>query len=148
MPNQIANFLNLSEPELYTGHSFRRTSATLLVDAGADITTLKRHGGSKSSTITEGYIEHSITNKRKIGEQITSSISLNPSSTSTGKSKSSTPAMKRLKMTEEGHVQAEAQPSTSKAYDSVGVEKQNENSSFHFNNCSMTIQIFGNKQVD
>ena len=43
MPRIIANFLNLDNPELYTGHSFRRTSATLLADSGANITTLKRH---------------------------------------------------------------------------------------------------------
>lgn len=56
MPKQIAKFLNLRDPEKYTGYSFRRTSATLLVDTGADITTLKRHGGWKSNTVAEGYI--------------------------------------------------------------------------------------------
>ena len=48
----------------------RRTSATLLVDTGADITTLKRHGGWRSSTVAEGYIEDSLANKRNIGRKI------------------------------------------------------------------------------
>ena len=44
MPRIAAQFLKLSEPERYTSHTFRRTSATLLADSGADILTLKRHG--------------------------------------------------------------------------------------------------------
>ncbi|CAI6366167.1 unnamed protein product [Macrosiphum euphorbiae] len=82
MPKEIANYLNLPDPQAYTGHSFRRTSATLLADSGGDITTLKRHGGWKSSQIAEGYIEDSINNKKKIFNQITESIT-NPSSTQT-----------------------------------------------------------------
>ncbi|KAL7297925.1 hypothetical protein TKK_0009095 [Trichogramma kaykai] len=56
MPKEIALFLGLPNAKSYTGHSFRRTSATLFVDAGADSTVLKRHGGWKSSTVAEGYI--------------------------------------------------------------------------------------------
>lgn len=56
MPKEIAKYLNLEDSELYTGHSFRRTSATLYVDAGADLTMLKRHGAWKSSTVAEGNI--------------------------------------------------------------------------------------------
>ena len=77
MPSVIAQFLNLSDVERYTSHSFRRTSATLLVDAGADITTLKRHGGWKSNSVAEGYIENSINNKRKVGQQIEESVTRN-----------------------------------------------------------------------
>lgn len=54
MPNTIPTYLNLPDPHPYTGHSFIRTSATLLADSGADITTLKRHGGWKSTTVAEG----------------------------------------------------------------------------------------------
>lgn len=77
MPKEVAEYLNLPNAETYTGHSFRRTSATLLVDAGADITTLKRHGGWKSNTVAEGYISDSLNNKKKICQQITSGIVLN-----------------------------------------------------------------------
>ena len=74
LPQEIAEYLELPNPKTYTGHSFRRTSATLLADAGADMTTLKRHGGWKSSNVAEGYIEDSIQNKRKICNKILRSI--------------------------------------------------------------------------
>lgn len=64
----------MSDAKAYTGHSFRRTSATLLADSGADITTLKRHGAWESTSVAEGYIENSVQSKRKIGQQIASSI--------------------------------------------------------------------------
>lgn len=73
-PKVIATFLQLENPQKYTGHSFRRTSATLLADAGADILTLKRHGGWRSSTIAEGYVSESVQNKRKIGNLICTRI--------------------------------------------------------------------------
>lgn len=70
-------YLKLDNANLYTGHSFRRTSATLLADSGANITAIKRHGGWLSDKVAEGYIEESVGNKRKIGKMITSSIQLN-----------------------------------------------------------------------
>lgn len=82
MPKEIAKYLGLPNIELYTGHSFRRTSATLLADAGADITQIKRHGGWKSDTVAEGYIENSVQNKNKISCQIGNSITLKTSSDS------------------------------------------------------------------
>lgn len=74
MPKMIANYLNLPDAESYTGHCFRRTSATVLADSGADLVTLKRHGGWKSNGVAEGYIENSIQNKRNIGKRIANSI--------------------------------------------------------------------------
>lgn len=74
MPMKIAEYLKLAEPKLYTGHCFRRTSATVLADSGADLTTLKRHGGWKSNQVAEGYIEDSVENKRRIGKRISDSI--------------------------------------------------------------------------
>ncbi|KAK4875561.1 hypothetical protein RN001_011983 [Aquatica leii] len=41
----VANYLQLKDANLYTGHCFRRTSATFLASASLDILTLKRHGG-------------------------------------------------------------------------------------------------------
>ena len=73
-PYKVAEWLELPDPKLYTGHSFRRTSATLLANAGASMGTLKRHGGWKSAKIAEGYIEESVNNKRKICQQITESL--------------------------------------------------------------------------
>ncbi|KAJ8960468.1 hypothetical protein NQ318_013752 [Aromia moschata] len=37
MAKQIATFLKLPNPHLYTGHCFRRSSATILVNAGGDL---------------------------------------------------------------------------------------------------------------
>ena len=78
MPKEIAKYLGLPEADLYTGHSFRRTSATMLADSGADILTLKRHGGWRSDAVAESYIENSIHHKAKISDKITQAINLEP----------------------------------------------------------------------
>lgn len=74
MGKDIAAFLKLPNPEQYSGHSFRRSSATILVDAGGDITALKRHGGWKSTAVAEGYIDESVKNKTNTANKISSSI--------------------------------------------------------------------------
>ncbi|CAH1371642.1 unnamed protein product, partial [Tenebrio molitor] len=51
--SDIAKYLGLTNPHEYSGHTFRRSSATILVDAGGDILSLKRHGGWKSTTVAE-----------------------------------------------------------------------------------------------
>ncbi|CAH0406004.1 unnamed protein product [Chilo suppressalis] len=76
IPREIATFLGLLEPPLYTGHCFRRTSATLLAESGADLLSLKRHGGWKSNSVVEGYIEDSIQSKSKICNSIVEAITL------------------------------------------------------------------------
>ena len=50
MPNEITLFLQLENPETYTGHAFRRTSATLLAQSGASMLRLKNLGGWKSDS--------------------------------------------------------------------------------------------------
>ncbi|KAH0813919.1 hypothetical protein GEV33_008872 [Tenebrio molitor] len=60
----------LPEAEKYTGHSFRRSSATILVD----ITALKRHGGWKSTTVAEGYIDTSMNNKMDSANKIINAV--------------------------------------------------------------------------
>jgi hypothetical protein len=69
-PKQIATFLGLKNPEEYTGHAFRRSSATLLAESGADTSILKRLGGWKSTNVAEGYVDESIQNKKKIAQMI------------------------------------------------------------------------------
>ncbi|XP_023311961.1 uncharacterized protein LOC111692276 [Anoplophora glabripennis] len=83
MPADIAEFLNLPNPQLYTGHCFRRSSATLLADSGANLTTIKRHGGWKSSTVAEGYIENSLEQKKEIACQILPTAATTSKTTST-----------------------------------------------------------------
>lgn len=70
MPRRVAEFLNLPDPHLYTGHCYRRSAATALADSGANLTLIKQHGGWKSSNVAEGYIESSIENKKKIASMI------------------------------------------------------------------------------
>jgi integrase len=83
IPRIIASFLNLPNPEQYTGHCFRRSSASLLADSGADLLTVKRHGGWRSNTVAEGYIEDSVENKKKIASKILGDISnIGPSTSS------------------------------------------------------------------
>ena len=76
VPQNIAQYLGLPEPCKYTGHCFRRSSATLLVNGGSDITQLKKHGGWKSTNVAEGYIDENVTNKIYTCEKI-----LGPTST-------------------------------------------------------------------
>ncbi|XP_045476285.1 uncharacterized protein LOC123681945 [Harmonia axyridis] len=66
--SKITSFLELPNPETFTGHCLRRTSATALVNAGANMTTLKRHGGWRSSTVAEGYLADSMGLKTKLQE--------------------------------------------------------------------------------
>ncbi|KAK4887074.1 hypothetical protein RN001_003345 [Aquatica leii] len=42
MPKSIATFLNLSNPEDYTGHCFRRSSVSELANRGGDLITIKK----------------------------------------------------------------------------------------------------------
>lgn len=88
MPQKVAKFLGLDHPERYTGHAWRRTSATLLVEGGADMATLKRHGGWRSDSVAEGYVESSKNEKRKIYSRITSSMNVKTASTVTSASAS------------------------------------------------------------
>jgi integrase len=70
LPCKIAKFLKLDNPKSYTGHAFRRTSATTAVDNGVDLLNLKRLGGWKSDTVAEGYIAESDAAKRKIATAV------------------------------------------------------------------------------
>ncbi|KAJ8919298.1 hypothetical protein NQ315_003882 [Exocentrus adspersus] len=70
IPQKVAEYLNLPNSTLYTGHCFRRTSASLLADSGASIDVWKRHGGWKSASVAEGYIENSINTKKIVADSI------------------------------------------------------------------------------
>jgi hypothetical protein len=70
IPCTVAQFLKLDQPQLYTGHSLRRSSASILSDSGADFAAIKRLGGWKSTSVAEAYIEDSIQNKVNIAKQL------------------------------------------------------------------------------
>ncbi|EFA10901.1 hypothetical protein TcasGA2_TC001727 [Tribolium castaneum] len=76
--SQIATYLNLPDPSSYTGHAFRRSSASLLVDSGGDLMQLKKHGGWKSSTVAEGYVDESIQTKMDSATKILAGTSSTP----------------------------------------------------------------------
>ena len=59
IPFEIATFLGLPNPELYTGHAFRRSAATILADEGATVNQLKRFGRWKSDTVCASYVDNS-----------------------------------------------------------------------------------------
>ncbi|XP_062558992.1 uncharacterized protein LOC134223803 isoform X2 [Armigeres subalbatus] len=54
MPKQIAEILKLPSPQAYTGHCFRRSSASLLADSGVDISVVKLHGGTRHNSYEMG----------------------------------------------------------------------------------------------
>lgn len=66
VPSHIANFLKLPHVERYTGHCFRRSSATLLSDSGASMQMIKQLGRWRSDAIAEKYIENSLYNRELI----------------------------------------------------------------------------------
>ncbi|KAJ8687807.1 hypothetical protein QAD02_023601 [Eretmocerus hayati] len=70
VPRRIATYLQSPDPQRYTGHSFRHSSATFLVDAGGSMEDLKRHGGWKSDSSASGYLQHSEAKKRKTNSMI------------------------------------------------------------------------------
>lgn len=74
VPSIIARYLKLDNAKEYTGHCMRRTSSTLLVEAGATFETLKMHGKWKSTTVAEGYIAESMASKNRIARMIASSV--------------------------------------------------------------------------
>ncbi|XP_057319465.1 uncharacterized protein LOC130663914 [Microplitis mediator] len=88
-PQSIASYLNLPNPTRYTGHCFRRTSATLLSESGANVTILRQLGGWKSTAIAQGYVENSLKNREKIFQKIThaavSNIQNNPQPSTSAK---------------------------------------------------------------
>ena len=68
--------MEFPKPELYTRHLFGRTSATILVDGGGDVTRLKRHTGHKSTAVAEGYINESLQNKIDTSDIITKVVKI------------------------------------------------------------------------
>lgn len=77
VPKEIAKYLKLENPEGYTGHALRRTSASILVENGGDLLMLKRHGGWKSSNVAEGYIEDSVRGKIAVSQKLFNATSPN-----------------------------------------------------------------------
>lgn len=88
IPSKIAIHLGLENPAEYTSHTFRRTAATLLVDTGASVETLKRAGGWLSSTVAEGYVDASLVSRKEISERLVGAPTISSVNSSTVESNS------------------------------------------------------------
>ncbi|XP_043479876.1 uncharacterized protein LOC122509710 [Leptopilina heterotoma] len=74
IPKLIAQFLKLENAGEYTGHSFRRTSATIYADTGVSTMDLQRLGGWKSAGVAQGYVEDSTEYKKQTAKRISNAI--------------------------------------------------------------------------
>ena len=81
MTKLIAQFLELPNAKKYTGHAFRRTSATLLAESGVDMSAIQRHGGWKSAQVALGYVNESDVLKNLTAQQISKDIYLSTTTT-------------------------------------------------------------------
>lgn len=155
---------------MFTGHSFRRSSATLAANAGADITTLKRLGGWKSDKVANSYVEESLLTKRKIAnincEIIPSPEPPNkrgrftfktpkycalpkPHSTSTFRHMSSSPEQETGGLSqyivEEFQEEQQCLSNSIEYNDYVIEEHEQSRNKFNFTNCKVTINISSSK---
>lgn len=71
-PSIVAKYLGLNDPKMYTGHSCRRSSATMFADTEANIGQLKQLGGWKSSTVAESYVDQSAVAKMNAAHMLLS----------------------------------------------------------------------------
>jgi integrase len=81
-PQEIASFLNLNNPSSYTGHSLRKTGATLLADSGVDVINIQRAGGWSSPNIASKYVQQSSSIKNTISSAISQQIQSTTTSSS------------------------------------------------------------------
>jgi hypothetical protein len=89
IPGKVATQLKLESPESYTGHSFRRSSATQLANAGATSTDMRRFYHWQSDATANQYIDKSVVHGQRIGNMITGSrndVSVGPTTTTTAAS--------------------------------------------------------------
>lgn len=89
---RIAAYLELPNPEKYTGHVFRTTSATFAAEAGCSVPQIQQIGTWKSSRVAANYVQNSDNNRKKLAEMLTKNMNttatkINNSSTSTGTGK-------------------------------------------------------------
>lgn len=67
---EIARYLSIPNFNEYSSHSFRRSSATALVESGVDILTLKRHGRWRSDQVAERYVAESVSHQVSVAKRI------------------------------------------------------------------------------
>ena len=72
IPKEVACALNLENMDMYSGHSFRRSSATHAADEGASSVEMRRYYNWKDDTIANKYIEETVTGNKKMASLLTS----------------------------------------------------------------------------
>ena len=65
IPRKIAEYLELANIAEYSGHSFRRTPATVLSEKSIGLVELKQHGIWVSVSVCERYVNNTICKKVK-----------------------------------------------------------------------------------
>lgn len=135
IPSKIAKFLGLPNAEAYTGHSFRRTSATLLANTGVDVLALKRHGGWKSDTIAEGYVADSLSNKNEMANRILYNSDSRPSNIKSKASTSCTSTETSLMTRSAFNTSTETSDLDGNVFNNIDIAKKLEEFSPNFNNC-------------
>ena len=70
IPRLIARLLKRKDERSFSGHSFRRTGATILADTGVSRLILKRAGRWQSDTVAEGYLAQSLSSKNTISNAV------------------------------------------------------------------------------
>ena len=70
----VATKLGLDNPETYTGHCFRRTSATMAADGGATPQQMQRAFGWKSVSTAQKYVEESSSGALAMASIITKTL--------------------------------------------------------------------------
>jgi hypothetical protein len=82
-PFLVAKYLNLPDAKKFTGHAFRRSSATIMANSGMSVDELERQVGWKSSTVAASYVEESIENKLSVSRRVVGAVNGSSSTKST-----------------------------------------------------------------
>lgn len=67
---ETARELGLENWEEFTSHSYRRSSATALVESGANTLALQRHGRWKSEQVAHRYLSESVNHQMSVAKRI------------------------------------------------------------------------------
>lgn len=140
IPSKIATFLQLEHPNNFTGHCFRRSSATLLVNRGGDLLSLKRHGAWKSSTVAEGYVAESLKRKIEVANMITEQSSSSKKKATFYQESNSNVENKKLN----SHIQLEKEDLNLGSSTNVQANQLIPGLFSHTENCTINVHIYNN----
>lgn len=123
IPKQIAIYLGLPEAATYTGHCFRRLSATILVDADGDLGI--RFKKTRRMAVAEGYVDNSQNNQTNNSSTISSAIASSSNSSN--------------------NINENFIESTNNVNVTYASTSKTTNIPYVFNSCSVTINNYYNK---